>query len=392
MTVAALAPISGPLLVPAAASAGPAGGLCRMDTARGEIPASFAVDGCFDGKRLVLRNTLSLALTPLRSGDVSASTTESTDFGLAALATRSVAGDEVIFLPGDKLTFPIGAGVAKVGLKGSKHGGFFALATTLATFFPFKTGAAYESFTTMVTELGDVLEQYRTCLDGKNWLAQLGCRALFVRNVEFALTRAAVSGLAKGALEAVLSGVTFTKWADAQVPEVRKVLGSETIKLSARPVAPDAAPQPDPAPAPPADGGGADSNATEDGFPSCNAFNQLPAAEADAVLRRLAAAHDDSSSPSLLRFSVKLFCRLNAGRSIAGVYSGGSQGGGQQPTSVPTCAEFLQLDDVQADAVLDSVAAQRGDDSPISTRRLSAAAFCKIYPGRRVDGIYGGSG
>jgi hypothetical protein len=214
------------------AAAGPAAGLCRMDTSRGTIPEDFAVDACFDGAALVLRNNLTLALTPAHSGDLSSPTTAKSDYGLAALATRAIGGDELLFLPGDKITFQAGIGAATLRVKGSRHAGFYALATTLATFVPGKSAGVVGAFTDLVKELNDVFEQYRTCLEGKNWVAQLGCRALFVRNVNFALGRAAVKGLAKGALSALLSAATFTKWAHAQVPEARKVLSSSAIRLA----------------------------------------------------------------------------------------------------------------------------------------------------------------
>jgi hypothetical protein len=222
----------------APASAGPAPGLCEMDTRRGEIPKAFAVDACVDGSKLILRNNLTIALTVQRAGDVGNPHTDKTDVGAAAIATRTVAGDEVIFLPGDKMTFPVGPGKATVQVAGSKHGGFYALATALGTFLPGRSAGAVGAFTDMIKELNDVFEKYRNCLAGKNWIGQLGCRALFVRDVEFAIGRAAVKGLAKEALSVVLSGVTFTTWADAQVPDTRKRLNSEAIRLKADPNAP----------------------------------------------------------------------------------------------------------------------------------------------------------
>ena len=217
------------------ATAGPAAGLCHVETNRGAIPTDFAVDACFDGIALVMRNNLTLALTAVRSGDLRMPSTSKTDFGLAALATRAVGGDEPLFVPGDKLTFRAGVGAATVRVKGSKHAGFYALATTAATFFPGKPAAIVSAFTDLVKELADVFEQYGTCLAGRNWVAQLGCRALFVRNVQFALGRAAVKGAAKDALAVLLSATTFTKWANAQVPDARKILGSSTIRLAADP-------------------------------------------------------------------------------------------------------------------------------------------------------------
>jgi hypothetical protein len=186
----------------------------------------------------------------------------------------------------------------------------------------------------------------------------------------------------------------IVKGAAAQVESVKDSFdGSSSPQVTVR--FGDDEPEPRPAkpaprvrrPAPPRP------DARRAGFPSCAEYNQLSGSDADLTLRRLIERYEDESSTSLsvARLSVAAFCRLNPGRSIAGVYGGGSQGT-TPATSVPACAEFLRLDDEQADAVLDLIATQHNDDSPISTRRLSASAFCQLYPGRGVDGIYGGSG
>lgn len=237
LTISVLLALAGAALGATPSQAGPAPGLCHSTTTRGQIPDSFAIDGCFDGEydNLFLRNTLTLALTPEEKGDVEGGTVQKADFDLAALATRSVAGNELLILPGDTAKLPIGVGAATVGIKGSRHGGFFALATTAATFTPVKTEAVVEAFTGMIKELDDDFAQYQNCLQGKNWISQLGCRALLGRNVEFAVARAAVNGLAKGAIAALLAAGTFSKWANAQVPDVRKVLNSAVIRLGVDP-------------------------------------------------------------------------------------------------------------------------------------------------------------
>lgn len=209
-----------------------------MDTTRGSVPAAFAVDACFDGSDLKMRNQLTLALTPVNTGEIEHFKTSHSDYGLAALATRALGGDEQLFLPGDTVTFRVGVGSASAAVKGSQYGGFYALATTLATFVPGKTAGAVGAFTDMIKELDDVFTKYRNCLDGRNWVSQLKCRAIFVRDVQFAIARAGVKGLAKEALNVILSGVSFTKWADAQVPEVRKVLNSGRIRLAPDPKPP----------------------------------------------------------------------------------------------------------------------------------------------------------
>ncbi len=96
---------------------------------------------------------------------------------------------------------------------------------------------------------------------------------------------------------------------------------------------------------------------------------------------------------STLRLSVGLFCKLYSGRRIDAVYSPNSRAaqadGGDGP--IPTCAEWRQMDDAAADAALLRAARLHGDTNPnLSTMRLSAGGFCSLYPGRKMDGIYGG--
>ncbi|MGO9955395.1 MAG: hypothetical protein ACLP50_05355, partial [Solirubrobacteraceae bacterium] len=111
------------------------------------------------------------------------------------------------------------SGAGTVGIRGSSDNGFYAIATTIADFFPGKPNAIVGAFTAFVSEINDDFTQYHTCLAGKNWFAQLGCRVLLVRDVTFAAGRGIVSGGAKAALGAILSGYTWSKWVSANVSD-----------------------------------------------------------------------------------------------------------------------------------------------------------------------------
>jgi hypothetical protein len=224
------------------ASAGPAPGMCSTNTTRGTIPANYAVDACFDGSTVYLRNNLTVALTVDVTGDTGNPSRSESDYGLAADATRLTSGDPFILLPGDTLRIPIGSGAASVRPVVSKKSGFYALATTAATFVPGDTAAVVQAFTGMITELDADFGQYNDCLVGKNWVEQLACYALLDRNVGFAVSRAAVNGLAKGVLAALLAGDTFTKWAGVQVPNLTSVLAGPAFTISA--VSPAGSPPP----------------------------------------------------------------------------------------------------------------------------------------------------
>ena len=206
-------------LVAAARAGGLDPGLCHATTGRASIPSNFGVDACFDGAHLTLRNSITLALDASKSGDVANPSRRESDYGLAADAERLKSNDPTIFLPGDELVFPVGSGAGTVGIRGSSDNGFYAIATTIADFFPGKPNAIVGVFTGFVSEINDDFTQYHTCLAGKNWFAQLGCRALLVRNVTFAAGRGVVSGGAKSALGAILSGYTWSKWVSANVAD-----------------------------------------------------------------------------------------------------------------------------------------------------------------------------
>ena len=218
------------------ATAGPAPSLCHMSKTRGAIPSSFAVDACFDGTKLMLRNSIDVALGVITRGDVGRPSRLESDVGLAALATRAHSHDPNLFLPGDLLRFPIGPGAASARLAGSSTA-FYALAHTVAEFIPGKPNAVLGAFTGLSTELAADMAQYRDCLVGKNWLGQLGCQTLQTRNVSFAVGRAGFKVGANAIVGAILSGATFAVWANAQPGQIKAILHSGSIRLS--PVPPD---------------------------------------------------------------------------------------------------------------------------------------------------------
>ncbi|HET8861636.1 MAG TPA: hypothetical protein VFM94_00105 [Solirubrobacterales bacterium] len=251
-------------VAPPPAHAGPAGGLCHMDSSRGTIPSRFAIEACFDGKTLVLRNNLTLALTVDLRGDARRLGRRSAAFDLAADATRLQSKDPNLLLPGDTLRISIGRGSASVGVRGSSSGGFYAIATTADTFFPAgkkKTKAVVGAFTSFVHEVDDDFDKYKGCIQNRNWIDQIGCFEILTRDVYFAIGRAVVTGGAKGLAAALLSGVTFAKWLDAQPEHVSRVLHSPPIELEADrqpveksskspPARPTVAPTPPPPPSP----------------------------------------------------------------------------------------------------------------------------------------------
>lgn len=230
-----------------AAQAGPDAGLCQMNTSRGNIPASFAIDACINKTNVYLRNDLTVALTVEARGNSGPVKRTESDYGLAADATRLKSHDPWLLLPGDALRIHLGSGPASFRVFASPLAGFYALATVVQTFIPGTGPAVTGAFTTLVTELNADFVQYKECLVGKNWIGQLGCEALRTRNVSFAIARAGVTGIASGALAVILAAATFVKWADVQVPAVEAIRDSGVIRVAGvapPPPTPTASPQP----------------------------------------------------------------------------------------------------------------------------------------------------
>jgi pimeloyl-ACP methyl ester carboxylesterase len=129
----------------------------------------------------------------------------------------------------------------------------------------------------------------------------------------------------------------------------------------------------------------------DDGLPVCRDFERMGPGERDVALRRMQEGHGDSTSRAVARLSVTLFCKLNPGRLIDGVYAPGSRA--PEPGNggaVPTCEQWREMNDADGDAALLRLARRRGDSTPIASLRLVAAGYCAIYPKRGLDRMPGG--
>ncbi len=222
----------------APASAGPARGLCDMNTARGPVPAKFPVDACVDGKNIWLYNTTTLVVRVVRGGDIGTPTTTPTDSTLAVDATRSAYSGKWTLMPGDKMQIPIGPGLAavNVALDGSAEK-FYALANTLATFWPLgQVGDAFESFAEFVTDVNADFIKYANCRAGRNFLGQAGCFARFGADITATVAHLGISVVSHAGhaiINVLLAANTFTKWAGVQVPQVETFIDPPPIRQAA---------------------------------------------------------------------------------------------------------------------------------------------------------------
>jgi hypothetical protein len=211
------------------------------------------VRACFDGTTLDIYNNLDVALGVAFTGSVGSPTRTESNFDLASISTRRVSRDSDLLLPGDELKFPIGSGAARVKLRGTPKIGFYAEAHAFQTYIPGKTAGLTQAFTGMMSEVDQDARQYADCEASKSRIHRVGCKPLLVRNIGFAGSRFVIHGalsvarrLLGKALSVITGTIEFLQWAYHQPQQVKAILHSSTISLSA------AAPPPTPSPPPPA--------------------------------------------------------------------------------------------------------------------------------------------
>jgi hypothetical protein len=208
-------------------AAAPDPGLCAMNTARGAVPARFPVSACVDGNAIYIRNDLDAPVTLKTSGSAGTPTSIRVNQTPAAVLTRRHVHNPLVLMPDDLIRMPIGDAQAAVRVTGLDSAGYYAIAQTISDFIPAgATVQVYNAISAMVVEFDTDFRQYSTCVTGASRLKKAGCRALLVRNVTFAIGRAAITAGARGIAAAVLGEVPFARWTKAQVTDVKIVATS----------------------------------------------------------------------------------------------------------------------------------------------------------------------
>lgn len=226
---------------PMSAWAGPAPGLCHMNTSRGAVPTGFPIDACVDGSSIWLYNSSTLDLTVAATGSVSSPRTTATNPTLAVDATSLHSGNPWLLLPGDKMQIPIGSSSAEVRLGLDKSAGFYALALTTATYVPVVNNAVVSAYTQFIAEVNADFANYENCKAGRNFLGQAACTAGFVGDITFAVSRAVVTLAADGLkvgvkslLAPLLATATYLQWVNAQVSQIGVLVHAPPLDQAAR--------------------------------------------------------------------------------------------------------------------------------------------------------------
>lgn len=222
------------LVMPQAALAAPAPGLCHMDTARGTVPTSFAIDACVEKSGIWLHNNLDVPIGISKFGSAETPITLTPNQSIAAVVTRARMNDPNLLLPGDIMKIPLGDKAATIGLDNTKAAPFYLWAVTQSAFLPAnKTKDVLDAFTGMISDMSEASLAYADCIDSPEWIARMGCQVTYMGDLTIAFGKGLAVGMARAGLALALS---VKLWADviaAQVPNVASIIhGERSIRVA----------------------------------------------------------------------------------------------------------------------------------------------------------------
>ena len=175
------------------ASAALNAGLCRSIESRGAVPKDFAIEACFDGQQVKLRNTLKVPVRIDASQDVKRIATSPVIPTLTNLVVSRFTSDAVL-VPGQEMTLRVGTAALDIDVAptavGTALAAYFAdLALKVLTGIPGTIINVYDAVADLIAELTKVYEDYLVCIQGKDFFGTAGCAAGFGWDVDFAVKR-----------------------------------------------------------------------------------------------------------------------------------------------------------------------------------------------------------
>lgn len=216
-------------------------GLCQHKGERLTIPDDFALDACFDGSSLVILNQTEFPLSV--STDGSAGRPYQQPYGgvpeIPSLVFTYISpADTGLVMPRYLLRIPIGPGAASITLHGTDHNRSYVLVRFLAGWVPTRTLVEIaKSIPQLANELAAAYDTRIACVNRGNWLVDVKCEAIYLRDVGFALGRFGVNGVAKGLLRGVLQLLDTASWINNAVGDdiLNYVHGTRTLRIAAAP-------------------------------------------------------------------------------------------------------------------------------------------------------------
>lgn len=254
-----------------AEAAGPDPSLCSFTSGRLNLPSGFPLNVCWDGSRVVIKNTTPFVMQISLSGNVGSLSRTSIDGDAAGAVIAATDTNPAVLPPEYQLTVPVGSSGASFTVQGNSENVKYAKLRALEGFVPGNVFADYEAISGFAGELSDDSSQYAQCEAGANFIEAAACSASFAWNVNFAVDRLAVEtdiqlfthSLSLGAL---LNLINTALWAEDAVTSATDFLLKSPHNFSISPTSPSptqganagtgsasptgGAPAPAPAPAP----------------------------------------------------------------------------------------------------------------------------------------------
>lgn len=228
--VVALLLLVGLIPYSAAEAAGPDPSLCTFTSSRLNLPSGFPLNVCWDGSRVVIKNTTPFVLQISLSGNVGSLSRTSVDGDAAGAAIAATDTNPAVLPPEYQLTVPVGSGGASFAVQGNSENVTYAKLRALEGYIPNNVFSDYEGISGFVSELSDDSSEYAQCKAGANFIEAAACSASFAWNVSFAVDRLAVEtgiqlfthALSLGALLNLINTALWTEDAVTSITDLRE--------------------------------------------------------------------------------------------------------------------------------------------------------------------------
>lgn len=210
---AALTAVSG---VAATYAAGSDPTLCHSTTNRLDLPASYPVNVCWDGSKVVIKNTTMFVLSISARGSLGTPSRSAINGDAAGVTIAGLDGSAYTLPPGYEVTVPVGTGGASFRWTGNAYNEKYVKLKSLESFLPSRIFQDYEAISTFSDELSSDSSEYAQCRQHANFIKLAACSAQADWNVNFAIDRFGVTvgvQLLKGSVGALLNLLTTAVWA-----------------------------------------------------------------------------------------------------------------------------------------------------------------------------------
>jgi hypothetical protein len=172
-------------LTPATARAqGVDSSLCSNNTDRVTIPGDFAVDACFDGEAIYLRNRTQFVLSVKTQGDVAKMRRQAPPMPTLESSYIATQTGEATIPPGYGLVAEVGANAADVRIGGDPTNSRYAWVRFVVSLLPTKSPGFYNTFAGFLADLDQAVANARHCFDNSsNFLSSGACSLGFMTAV-----------------------------------------------------------------------------------------------------------------------------------------------------------------------------------------------------------------